>query len=540
MWPSVGLFIVTAVQACALTWCALHLGRRFRILDFPDKQRKLHSRATPRTGGLAICAALLLGVVEARFWNVAHLGVETETVRFTAFLLLSAVLLCGLGLWDDKYGLRARSKFAWQVAAVLPFVCWGRTTASTVLFGWHLDFAWLAVPVMLLWLVSCTNFVNLVDGLDGLAGTVGLIVSLAVAGLAWWNQVPEVFLMALILSGALIGFLTLNWPPARIFLGDSGSLPLGFLVGALALEASAKKAAGLTLAVPVVLLSIPMFDTSMAILRRKLNGRRIGEGDRAHIHHCLRDRGWSPAQTLVAIAAMCTATATAAVLGTVFNNDLIAVGICLAVLAVLISGRLFGFNETILLLRHFQAVGALLKSVPRVLRMKFVVVRLEAAVAAGRLDLWNKIIKRAQRLGGLEIHFGCDHRPSGRVLTSLIWTSAAKAGCQLPVQEYPAWQFCYSVPRGDGIETWIRAAGRAPHASGLPWLNELSELLVALCDNWPIDERATTVVEEARPAPPPAAADYEPPILTARWASSRSAGIPAEGSRRHAVESDAA
>ena len=134
------------------------------------------------------------------------------------------------------------------------------------------------MPVILLWLVSCTNFVNLVDGLDGLASTVCLIVALTVAALAWWNQVVEVCLVAVILSGALVGFLLFNWPPARIFLGDSGSLPLGFLIGALSLEASVKKAAGLTLAVPVVLLSIPMFDTSMAILRRKLNGGR-DEGD---------------------------------------------------------------------------------------------------------------------------------------------------------------------------------------------------------------------------------------------------------------------
>src|SRR5207253_178463 len=143
-----------------------------------------------------------------------------------------------------------------------------------------------------------------------------------------------------------------NWPPARIFLGDSGSLPLGFLVGALAIEASVKKAAGLTLAVPFVLLSIPMFDTSMAILRRKLNGRKIGQGDRAHIHHLLRDRGLTPTQTLLAIGSMCLATATAAILATIYRNDLIAVALCCGLLALLIAGRVFGFDELVLLSRH--------------------------------------------------------------------------------------------------------------------------------------------------------------------------------------------
>jgi UDP-GlcNAc:undecaprenyl-phosphate GlcNAc-1-phosphate transferase len=536
MWLYVLLFLATAAQSCGLTYCALHAGRWFRILDFPDKERKLHTRATPRTGGVAVCATLFLGVIELHYLEAASIIADADALRFTTFLVLSAALLCGLGLWDDKFGMRARSKFLWQAAAVLPFVCWGRSTASADLFGWHLNFAWLAIPLVLFWLVSCTNFVNLVDGLDGLAGSVGLIVALAVAVLAWWNQVPTASLLALILSGALVGFLAFNWPPARIFLGDSGSLPLGFLVGALALEAAAKKAAGLTLAVPVVLLSIPMFDTSMAILRRKLNGRKIGQGDRAHIHHCLRDRGLSPMQTLLAISAMCTATATAAVLATVFNNDLIAVGICLAVLAILISARLFGFNETVLLVRHAKTVGAFLKSIPRVLRMKFVVLRLETAVAAGQLDLWNKIVKRARRLGGVEIDFVCEHRSHGRILTSLVWHAAGDDAAALEA-ESPTWQFRYAVPRGNDVEARICAAGRAPPGAGLAWLNELSELLVALCDNWPVSEAATIVVEES-PAEPVVPPD-EPRILIAPWAPTVPAGNPDETPPR-IVSSDAA
>ena len=234
---------------------------------------------------------------------------------------------------------------------------------------------------------------------------------------------------------------------------------------------------------------------------------------------------------------MCTATATAAVLATVFSNDWIAVGGCLAVLAILISARLFGFNETMLLVRHLLAVGEFLRSVPRVLRMKFVVVRLEAAVAAGQLDLWKKIIKRAQRLDGLEVEFACEHFPSGRKLTSLIWTSAAKTDAESSGEEFPVWQFCYGVPRGDGIETRIRATGRAPRTGGLPWLNELSEMLVALCENWPVAEQATIVVEEA-PAVLTGPVDA-PQILTAPWGASLTAEGPANPSRRIA-ESDAA
>src|SRR5258708_954696 len=290
MWWYAVMFCVTLLQGCALTYGALQAGRWFRILDFPDQARKQHAHVTPRTGGLAVCAALVLGVCEAAWLSAAGSPLDAAATPCTIHLVLSSGLLCGLGLWDDKFGMGALAKFLWQAAAMLPFVCFGQSTTTAHLFGWNLDFAWLAIPISLFWLVSCANFVNLVDGLDGLAGSVGLIVSLAVAAMAWWHGIAEVCLLATILSGALVGFLLFNWPPARIFLGDSGSLPLGFLVGALALESSAKKAAGLTLAVPVVLLSIPMFDTSMAILRRKLHGRSIGNGDRPHIHHLLRDR----------------------------------------------------------------------------------------------------------------------------------------------------------------------------------------------------------------------------------------------------------
>ena len=231
--------------------------------------------------------------------------------------MISTVLLCGLGLYDDKYGMRAGAKFLLQTLAVLPFVCWGQTNTNAHLFGVQIHLTWLAVPVCMLWLVSCANFVNLVDGLDGVGSSLGLIVSLAIAALAWWNGQAEMCLLATILCGALMGFLCFNLPPARIFLGDSGSLPLGFLVGALALEASVKKAAGLTLAIPVVLLSgADVFDASAAIVRRKLNGRHIGQGDREHIHHVLRDRGLSPSQTLLRICLMCSITAAAVLVST--------------------------------------------------------------------------------------------------------------------------------------------------------------------------------------------------------------------------------
>lgn len=528
MWPMVVTLGLALASSWTLTHLALLFGERFRILDLPDQERKRHARATARTGGLAVCLTMLAGTAALAWFGYGDVASGPPS-QFTTLLGLSTALLCGLGLWDDKWGLPARTKLTWQVIAILPFVWWGRSTTAINLYGWQFEGALLTVPLILFWLVSCTNFVNLMDGLDGLASTVGLIIALAVAALAGLERLTEVSMLATILAGSLVGFLLHNWPPARIFLGDSGSLPLGFLVGALSLEASAKKAAGLTLAVPFVLLSIPMFDTSMAILRRKLNGRRIGQGDRAHIHHCLRDRGLSPTQTLLAIAGLCAATSVAAILSTAFDNGLIAIGSSIVMLALLVGGRVFGFDETILLLRHVQAIGSCLRRMPRELRARFVIVSLATSVASGQLDLWHKIVKRARRLPGVEIEFVCEHQPTGRELVSLTWKTSLPS-----TADGAQWCVTYAVPRGDGFCARAEARGEmSPGGDALPY-HELAEMLAALCRNWPVDPADLT---DPAPAPDESGSD-EPRILSPHWPTAEDRGH--DVAKRRAMGRDAA
>src|SRR5262249_3417259 len=151
---------------------------------------------------------------------------------------------------------------------------------SVGLFGWEMSLGPLGGPVTVLWLVACANVVNLIDGLDGLAGSIGLVILTTIAVLFAIQGFREEAILTTVIAGGIIGFLCHNWPPARIFMGDAGSMTIGFLAGALSIQASSKTATTFTLAVPVVLMSVPLFDTAMAILRRKLTGRSIGEGDR--------------------------------------------------------------------------------------------------------------------------------------------------------------------------------------------------------------------------------------------------------------------
>ena len=163
----------------------------------------------------------------------------------------------------------------------------------------------LAIPFTVFWLVACVNIVNLLDGHDGLASTIGLIAVGTMAVLSGMIGGVELAVLCLIAGGAIAGFLIHNWPPAKIFLGDAGSMTIGFLIGALSMESSLKSAATFTLITPLAVLCVPMFDTVMAIVRRKLSGRSIGAADRGHIHHRLQDSGFSRLQTLLVISGLC-------------------------------------------------------------------------------------------------------------------------------------------------------------------------------------------------------------------------------------------
>jgi UDP-GlcNAc:undecaprenyl-phosphate GlcNAc-1-phosphate transferase len=481
MWVLAGILLLSIVQGSLLTSLAMRLARQFRFLDWPDKQRKLHGRATPLLGGLAVCSGLLLGVAECHLLGIGWLADGGRTTQFTSALLLSTAALCAIGLVDDKWGMRARNKFLLQIVAIAPFAWYCNMLSNVSVFGWQIDAGGLGVPLTLFWLVACTNFVNLIDGLDGLAGSVSLVVALTVAGLSFLNQQAGIPQLAIILAGVLIGFLIHNAPPARIFLGDSGSLPLGFLVGALAIEASAKKAAGLTLAVPFVLLSIPMFDTAMAILRRKLNGQGIGDGDRAHIHHCLRDRGLTPRQTLLAIAGMSLTNAVGVVAAALYDSELIAVGVCGSVLSLLVLGRLFGFNEVILLSRHVQAVWDLLTRIPRTLQTRFVLVRLNPAKLTATQELWDRIVHQLEEMRGARVECVLQNLVEGRPVAHLVWNSEQPAA-----RGVHEWQLKYSVPRGSELLVTMSAQGTLRRIDQHHHLDELLEMLSAFCTNCPL------------------------------------------------------
>ena len=392
------LFLAATAVAYGLTWSARLVAPRLGLVDRPDGGRKIHERATPLMGGVAIFTAIAVFVCMGFSWPWS-----SGTSRTIAGVMLSGICYLALGVWDDRYPLRARTKFAGQALAAIPFMLICGVIDQVTLFGfvWHAGA--LAIPFTVLWLAACVNIVNLLDGHDGLAGTIGLIAVGTLGALTWMSGHFELAMFCFVVGGAIAGFLVHNWPPAKIFLGDAGSMTIGFFIGALSMEAAQKSAATFTLVTPLAVLCVPMFDTIMAILRRKLSGRSIGEADRGHIHHRLQDSGFSRLQTLLVISGLCLATAVAAIIANWLHRDSVSAVMCASLLLVVVASGLFGDREMLLVFRHVQAVSSLVPGAGRAFGTRLLLAKLRDANVAERERFFEILRRRFATAGGVGV-----------------------------------------------------------------------------------------------------------------------------------------
>lgn len=265
----------------------------FRVgaVDRPD-ERKVHSRIMPRMGGLAIFLA----------FTITILLVEPMTKSIVGLLAGGALILL-LGIADDIVGVSPRVKILGQILAAGVLVGFGvKISFLTNPFGGEMFKLPIAgVPLTIFWIVGVTNAVNLVDGLDGLAGGLAAIASLTLAVIGWSNDQMMIVVPAVVLSASICGFLKYNFHPAKIFMGDSGSLFLGYMLAGLSVYGLTKGAAVVSVFVPILILGIPIFDTLYAIVRRFINNQPIFEADKGHLHHRLLAIGLSHRQTVFVI-----------------------------------------------------------------------------------------------------------------------------------------------------------------------------------------------------------------------------------------------
>lgn len=338
---------VTAVAlGLAVTPLVRQLALRWRLTDDPDGHRKLQTESIPLGGGISVLlsmwgAALAVFLLAGRPYDPAN----EAWLKPMLGLLAASVAIVALGLIDDRVGLRGRHKLFGQIAISAGLMNCGYLITSLKVFGLHVDLGLLALPVTLGWLLLAINSLNLIDGVDGLASTVGIILSATLGCLAYLSgHNNEAYLLAG-LAGALLGFLKYNFPPARMYLGDAGSMLIGLVLGAVSIAGALKGPTAVALTAPIAVWAVPLLDTGAALVRRKLTGRSIYAGDRGHLHHCLYQISGSARGTLYLIVLACTATCFGAIVSIAFKSDLFALISVASVAGVLVATRSFGFGE---------------------------------------------------------------------------------------------------------------------------------------------------------------------------------------------------
>ncbi|HMM48169.1 MAG TPA: MraY family glycosyltransferase [Miltoncostaeaceae bacterium] len=287
--------LVAGVIVAVTTPLAGRLARLVGAVDLPSG-RRIHHTPTPRMGGLAIVLGFLVPVL---YFLPADRG--------TRALVCGAVLICCVGAIDDIYSLNPALKLAGQIACASVPVAAGVTIDHITLpvLG-PLDLGAGEFPVSIIWFVAIVNMINFIDGMDGLAAGVSGIGATTFAILAASLGRADSAIMAAALAGACIGFLIHNFYPARIFMGDSGSLFLGFVMAGVAINGVMKSAAALAVLAPLIILAIPILDTSFVILKRLKNGMPVYSPDRSHFHHRFFNIGWSQRRTVLALYVWCT------------------------------------------------------------------------------------------------------------------------------------------------------------------------------------------------------------------------------------------
>ena len=293
---SVGAALLCAF-AVSFLMCPLVKSFAYRIgaIDVPKDNRRMHKKPVPRLGGLAIFLGFMVSML--LFVRIDH---QLKGI------LLGASIIVVLGVVDDMSPLRASFKFCVQIVAALVAVFHGvviEILSNPNVFAenpyWELN--WLSIPITVLWIVGITNAVNLIDGLDGLACGVSTISAVSMLVIALLVSEGDVALVMASLVGACLGFMPYNRNPAKMFMGDTGSTFLGYILATISIQGLFKYYAIVSFAVPFLILGLPMFDTLFAIIRRLAHGQNPMAPDRGHIHHRLIDMGLSQKQAVAAL-----------------------------------------------------------------------------------------------------------------------------------------------------------------------------------------------------------------------------------------------
>lgn len=366
---------------------------RLGVVDAPDGGRKLHTSPIPRIGGIAVAIsyAAAFGVLLASPLRGAD--PLRDGFEMVLHLLPATFLIFFLGVMDDLFSVRPVMKFTVQLcAALLAYWAGVRWIYNGTL---PFDNVWWSLPLTLFWIVLCTNAFNLIDGVDGLASGVGLFATVTTLAAALMNQNYALAMATAPLAGALLGFLRYNFNPATIFLGDSGSYLIGFLLACFGVLWSHKAVTLVALTAPMIALAIPLLDTAISVLRRFLRRQPLFSADRGHIHHKLMDRGLTPRG---AVSALYGVSGLCAVMSLLLATGRSATGVVLILFVVTtwIGVQNLGYIELSTAGRVIRQRG-FRKMLSAQMTLRELQIGLEAAQAAK--EVWAALSKGASALG---------------------------------------------------------------------------------------------------------------------------------------------
>ncbi len=298
MFTNGGIFIILALAvgfliSFASTPTVMVLAHKIKAIDVPKDERRVHKKPIPLIGGLAIFYGFIVGVL-------CFATMERELIG----ILVGSVIIVTVGVIDDIHNLNAKIKLVFQIIAASVVVYFGVDIQyiANPFASWfgpaYINLGLWAIPITVIWIIGITNALNLIDGLDGLAVGVSSIASVALLSMTLISQNINAAIVTAALAGAGIGFLPYNFNPAKIFMGDTGSMFLGFVLACISIQGVMKMYALVSFAVPILILGLPIFDTLFAIVRRMITGKPIMSPDRGHLHHRLLDMGFSQKQTV--------------------------------------------------------------------------------------------------------------------------------------------------------------------------------------------------------------------------------------------------
>jgi len=354
------VYFLSLVLAAVITQVIIRIAHLLKIYDKPDI-RKVHAYAIPRVGGAAIFLSSVILVITVLFINNRVGDIFRKSQAQILTMLISGTFIFVIGFIDDLHNLKARNKlFAQVIAASALYLAGIKIVSLNFANLFTINFGGLSFPVTIFWVLAITNAVNLIDGLDGLAAGISAITCAVIAVFAFKGELILMTVLMVALLGSLTGFLLYNFNPARIFMGDCGSMFLGFILAAASIRCAAKTGTMVALALPVLALGLPIFDTFFSIMRRYLSRRGIMSPDRSHFHHKLLDLGLQHRHVVITMYAL---TLCAAGLGMfmMLAQGLSVLVIFLSVLLLLVLVfRAFGairFREIIATWKRKHTVG---------------------------------------------------------------------------------------------------------------------------------------------------------------------------------------